>query len=142
VPKVRFDQKDRMHPLFSKASSLTGQIIGAAIEVHKDKGPGLVESIYEWCLICELGLQHLATQTQRIVPIHYKGFYREDPLRFDVLVEECVLVETKSVERILPIHQAQLMSYMKLLNVPVGLLINFNVTRLSQGVTRLTLPDP
>ena len=119
---------------------LTHRIIGAAIEVHKDKGPGLIESIYEWCLLCELQLQNLSTQTQRVVSIHYKGFQREEPLRFDMFVEQRVLVEVKSVERILPIHQAQLLSYMKLLNVRAGLLINFNVTRLTDGVIRLQLP--
>src|SRR5688500_6119311 len=129
-----------MHPLFQKADGLTEHIIGAAIEVHKDKGPGLVESIYEWCLQCELSLRRLSTETQRVVPIHYKEFCREEQLRFDVLVESCVLVEAKSVERILPIHQAQLLSYMKLLNIPIGLWINFNVTRLTDGVIRLTLP--
>ena len=123
-------------------SNLTRLIIGAAIEVHKDKGPGLIESIYEWCLLCELRLRGIATQTQRVVRIQYKEFEREDPLRFDMLVEKRVLVEVKSVERILPIHQAQLLSYMKLLNVRVGLLINFNVSRLSEGVIRLCLPDP
>ena len=115
-----------MHPLFAKADGLTEHIIAGAIEVHKDKGPGLIESIYEWCLLRELELRHLVTTNQRLVAISYKGFTREEPLRFDVLVEECVLVEAKSVERILPIHKAQLLSYMKLLNVPVGLLINFN----------------
>ena len=100
-----------------------------------------MESIYEWCLLCELRLQGLSTQTQRVVRIQYKEFEREDPLRFDMLVERRVLVEVKSIERILPIHQAQLLSYMKLLNVPAGLLINFNVTRLTEGVIRLRLPD-
>ena len=119
---------------------LTRIIIGAAIEVHKDKGPGLMESIYEWCLLCELRLQGLLAETQRVVRIQYKEFEREDSLRFDLLVENRVLVEVKSVERILPIHQAQLLSYMKLLNVPAGLLINFNVSRLTEGVFRLRLP--
>lgn len=119
---------------------LTHRIIGAAIEVHKDKGPGLIESIYEWCPLCELQLQKLSTQTQRVVSIQYKGFEREEPLRFDVFVAQRVLVEVKSVERILPIHQAQLLSYMKLLKVRVGLLINFNVTRLTDGVIRLQQP--
>jgi GxxExxY protein len=130
-----------MHPLLEKANGLTEHIIASAIEVHKDKGPGLVESIYEWCLLCEFQLRGFSTETQRIVPISYKSFRRDEPLRFDVLVEQCVLVEAKSVERILPIHQAQLLSYMKLLNVPLGLLINFNVTRLVDGVTRLVLPS-
>ena len=129
-----------MHPLFGKASGLTETIIGAAIEVHRDKGPGLVESIYEWCLGRELDLRRLASTNQQIVRIQYKGFVREEPLRFDVLVEGCVLVEAKSVERILPIHKAQLLSYMKLLDVPLGLLINFNVSKLTEGVSRMILP--
>ncbi len=102
-----------MHPLFQKAAGLTEQIIGAAIEVHRDKGPGLVESIYEWCLQRELELRRLSTECQRTVRVSYKGFVREEPLRFDVLVEGCVLVEAKAVEAILPIHKAQLLRYMK-----------------------------
>ena len=129
-----------MHPLFLKADSLTGTIIAGAIEVHRDKGPGLLEPIYEWCLMRELELRSLAATNQKLVQITYKGFSREEPLRFDVIVENCVLVEAKAVEKILPIHKAQLLSYMKLLNVPVGLLINFNETKLTDGVSRLILP--
>ena len=90
------------------------------------KAPGLIESIYEWCLLKELGLRNLECVSQKFVPIEYKGFTREEPLRFDVLVEGCVLVEAKAVEKILGIHKAQLLSYMKLLNIPVGLAINFH----------------
>ena len=130
----------KMHPLFQKASEITETIIGSAIEVHRNKGPGLIESIYEWCLLKELELRRLSTMSQRLVVIEYKGFTREEPLRFDVLVEECVLVEAKAVERILPIHKAQLLSYMKLLDVPLGLLINFHEPKLSDDVRRLILP--
>jgi GxxExxY protein len=129
-----------MHPLFHEASSLTHSIIGAAIEVHRDKGSGLVESIYEWCLTKELELRGLNFLTQKIVKIRYKTFVKEEPLRFDVLVNRCVLVEVKSVETVLPIHKAQLLSYMKLLDVPLGLLINFNVAKLTDGLSRLVLP--
>ena len=129
-----------MHPLFAEASCLTQTIIGGAIEVHKDKGPGLVESIYEWCLTKELELHGLNSINQKVVKIHYKGFVRDEPLRFDLLVNECVLLEIKSVESILPVHKAQLLSYMKLLDVPLGLLINFNVNKLTDGVSRLILP--
>ena len=129
-----------MHPLFQRASGLTESIIGAAIEVHRDKGPGLIESIYEWCLMKELGLRDLNCVTQQTVRIEYKGFTREEPLRFDVLVESCVLVETKAVENLLPIHKAQLLSYMKLLDVPLGLLINFHELKLTGGISRLLLP--
>lgn len=129
-----------MHPLFEKASGLTQGIIGAAIEVHRNKGPGLVESIYEWCLKKELELRGLSFSSQKSVVIEYKGFKREEPLRYDVLVERCVLIEAKAVERILPIHKAKLLSYMKLLNIPIGLLLNFHEMKLIDGVSRLILP--
>ena len=119
---------------------LTETIIAAAIEVHRDKGPGLIESIYEWCLLHELGLRRLECISQKTVVIEYKGFAREEPLRFDVLVEGCVLIEAKAVEKILPIHKAQLLSYMKLLDVPLGLLINFHQMKVTDGISRLILP--
>ena len=130
-----------MHPLFQKATGLTETIIAAAIEVHREKGVGLIESIYEWCLLHELGLRGLACISQKSVLIHYKGFTREEPLRFDVLVEGCVLVEAKAVEKILPIHKAQLLSYMKLLDVPLGLLINFHEMKVTDGISMLMLPS-
>jgi GxxExxY protein len=102
----------RMHPNFSRAAGLTSAIIGAAIEVHRDKGPGLIESIYQWCLEIELGLNKLAFVSQKLVTVSYKGFSKEEPLRFDVLVEGCVLVEAKAVVEVLPIHKAQLLSYL------------------------------
>ena len=129
-----------MHPLLQKATGLTETIIAAAIEVHRDKGPGLIESIYEWCLLKELGLRRLACISQKVVLIEYKGFTREEPLRFDVLVEGCVLVEAKAVEKVLPLYKAQLLSYMKLLDVPLGLLINFHDMKVADGVSRLILP--
>jgi GxxExxY protein len=129
-----------MHPSFKRASGLTETIIAAAIEVHRHKGPGLIESIYEWCLLKELGLRGLECITQKSVLIEYKGFTREEPLRFDILVQSCVLVEAKAVEKVLPIHKAQLLSYMKLLNVPVGLLINFHEVKVTDGTHRLILP--
>ena len=129
-----------VHPLFERASGLTKTIIAAAIEVHRDKGSGLIESIYEWCLLKELSLRDLECVSQKIILIEYKGFTREEPLRFDVLVESCVLVEAKAVEKVLPIHKAQLLSYMKLLNVPVGLLINFHKVKVTDGVHRFILP--
>jgi GxxExxY protein len=129
-----------MHPLFQKATGQTETVIAAAIEVHKDKGPGLIESIYEWCLLKELELRRLGCINQKTVVIRYKGFTREEPLRFDVLVEDCILVEAKAVEKILPIHKAQLLSYMKLLDVPIGLLINFHEMKVTDGISRLLLP--
>jgi GxxExxY protein len=129
-----------VHPSFEKAAGLTETIIAAAIEVHRDKGPGLIESIYQWCLLKELGLRGLACVSQKSIAIEYKGFTRDEPLRFDVLVEDCVLVEAKAVEKILPIHKAQLLSYLKLLNIPIGLLIDFHERRVTDGVSRLLLP--
>jgi len=128
-----------MHPLFQKASGLTETIIAAAVEVHRDKGPGLIESIYEWCLLKELELRGLNCSSQKSVPVEYKGFVRDEPLRFDILVEECVLVEVKAVEKVLPIHKAQLLSYLKLLNIPIGLLINFHEGKVTNGVSRVIL---
>ena len=130
-----------MHPLFEKANSVTGEIIGAAIEVHRDKGPGLIESIYERCFVHELHLRGLFCESQQVVRVEYKGLTFEEPLRFDMLVDACVLVENKCVERILPVHKAQLLSYMKLLDVPVGLLINFHEPILKDGIHRLMLPQ-
>lgn len=129
-----------MHPLFPKADELSRTVIGAAIEVHRLKGPGLIESIYERCLDRELSLQNLQTVNQRAVKIEYKGFVFEEPLRFDVLVEGCLLLELKSVQDVLPIHKAQLLSYMKLLDIPVGLLINFHEVKLVDGIHRMILP--
>jgi GxxExxY protein len=129
-----------MHPLFQQATGLTHDVIGAAIEVHRDKGPGLLESIYEWCLTMELELRRHVVQTQEHVVIRYKQFHREEPLRFDLLIDKCLFVEVKAVETILPIHKAQLLSYMKLLDIPLGLIINFNVLRLTDGISRLILP--
>jgi len=129
-----------MHPLFPKASELTGPIIGAAIEVHRLRGSGLIESIYEKCLLRELSLRHLSGVNQQVVKIDYKGFVFEEPLRFDILVEGCVLLELKAVQEVLPLHKAQLFSYMKLLDIPIGLLINFHELKLVDGVHRLILP--
>jgi GxxExxY protein len=129
-----------MHPLFQKASGLTETVIAAAIEVHRNKGPGLIESIYEWCMLKELELRGFSCVSQKSVVIEYKGFKREEPLRFDILVEGCLFVEVKAVEKVHPIHKAQLLSYMKLMDIPLGLLINFHEMKVTDGVNRLILP--
>jgi len=129
-----------MHPLFSQASGLTHDAIGAAIEVHKDKGPGLLESIYEWCMTMELELRGHWVQRQDSVIIRYKQFQREEPLRFDLLIDKCLLVEVKASDTIHPIHKAQLLSYMKLLEIPLGLIVNFHELKLTDGLSRLILP--
>src|ERR1041384_8372651 len=132
--------KRPVHPLFQKADKLSRTVIGAAIEVHRLKGPGLIESIYEKCLMRELSLQNLSAVNQRVVKIEYKGFTFEEPLRFDLLVEDCLLLELKAVQEVLPIHKAQLLSYMKLLDIPVGLIINFHAMKLTDGLVRMILP--
>jgi len=104
------------------------------------KGAGLLESIYEKCLLRELGLRGLTAVNQSLVRIEYKGLVFEEPLRFDVLLENCLLLELKSVQDVLPIHQAQLLSCMKLLNIPVGLIINFHEMKLVDGSVRMILP--
>ena len=129
-----------MRPLFSQAAGMTHDVIGAAIEVHKDKGPGLLESIYEWCLTMELQLRGHQVQNQDRVVIRYKQFSREEPLRFDLLIDQCLFVEVKAVEKVHPIHKAQLLSYLKLLDIPLGLIINFHALQLTEGVSRLILP--
>lgn len=118
---------------------LTRMIIGAAIEVHRHWGPGLYEQIYERSLCRELSLQGISHESQLCIPLLYKGEKVGDDLRVDVLVEKKVVVENKTVERLLPIHEAQLLTYMKLLNCRVGLLINFNVPILRNGIKRLVL---
>ncbi len=129
-----------MHPLFKRADELSRVAIGAAIEVHRLKGPGLLETIYEKCLLRELELQKIRAVNQRLVSIEYKGLVFDELLRCDVLIEDCLLLELKCVQEILPIHKAQLLSYMKLLNVPLGLLINFHEMKLVDGVVRMILP--
>ncbi len=129
-----------MHPLFKKADQLSHDAIGAAIEVHRLKGAGLIESIYEKCLMRELALRNIACVNQQLVQIEYKGMTFEEPLRFDVLVENCLLLELKAVQEILPIHKAQLLSYMKLLNIPIGLIFNFHELKLTDGISRMILP--
>ena len=109
---------------------LTYKIIGCAIEVHKQLGPGLLESVYQKCFIQELCLRSLKFVNQVLTPINYKGMVLEAELRLDVLVEDFIIVELKSMEGILPVHEAQLLTYMKLLQRPKGILINFNCTNI------------
>jgi GxxExxY protein len=111
------------------------------VEVHRILGPGLLESIYEKCLRRELELRDFHVLQQSEVRVEYKGLVFVESLRFDLLVEDCLLVEVKAVEQVHPIHKAQLLSYMKLLNIPLGLLMNFHSLKLVDGVSRLILKD-
>jgi GxxExxY protein len=130
-----------MHPSFARADKLSSEVIGAAVEVHRTIGAGLLESIYEKCLMHELGLRGLTCLKQQQVSITYKEIVFEEALKFDILVEGCLLVEVKAVQEIAPIHKAQLISYMKLLDVPLGLLLNFHEFRVVDGISRLILPN-
>ena len=118
-------------------NELTGNVIGAAIEVHRHLGPGLLESTYLPCFQFELSVRHLRFTAQRLVPIVYKGLSLGGTYRIDLVVEDLIVVETKSVDRLLPVHEAQLLTYLRLSNSPAGLLINFNVPKLTDGVKRL-----
>jgi GxxExxY protein len=118
---------------------LTKKILGAAIEVHKALGPGLLESVYETCLCHELTLRNLSFERQVLVPVLYKGLNIECGYRLDLLVENTVILELKSIEQILPVHAAQLLTYLKLMNKPVGFIINFNVPVLKNGIVRKVL---
>ena len=124
-------------------NQITDAIIGAAIEVHRELGPGLLESAYEACLAFELTQRRLRVEQQKSLPVAFKGVKLDCGYRLDLLVESAVIVEIKSVDRLLPIHEAQLLSYLKLSGLNVGLLLNFNVTLLKHGIRRLVhgFPD-
>ncbi|HTV46939.1 MAG TPA: GxxExxY protein [Phycisphaerae bacterium] len=117
-------------------NKITGEIIGAAMTVHSTLGPGLLESTYETCLEHELHKRNRNVQRQLGLPVHYDGLILDAAYRIDLLVDDSVIVELKSVEKILPIHEAQLLSYLKLSGKRFGLLINFNVPHLKDGIIR------
>jgi GxxExxY protein len=128
---------------FSNASTLSdklsSEVIGAAIEVHRHRVPGLIESIYERCMLRELELRSIPATIQKLIRVEYKGLVFDEPLRFDVLGDDCLLVELKAVEILHPSSKAQLFSYMKLLDIPIGLLINFHEPVLKNGISRMIL---
>jgi GxxExxY protein len=112
-------------------------IIQAAIKVHSTVGPGLLESLYRTCLAFELRARGLTVETEKPVPVYYEGVQLDGGYRIDLLVEDSVIVEVKSTEKVLPVHYAQLLSYLRLLNKRLGLLINFNTTRVAYGIKRV-----
>jgi len=118
-------------------NDLTGKIIGAAITVHKQLGPGLLESVYEECLCYELGLRNIAYERQKPIPIQYKEVKLDCGYKLDVLVEGTIILELKSCERIEDIHRAQILTYLKLTELKVGLILNFNVAIMKNGVVRV-----
>ena len=118
---------------------LSRSVIGCAIEVHRNLGPGLLESTYRQCLACELSHAGILFQMEVPLPVRYKDILLDCGYRIDLLVRGELIVEIKSVEALLPIHQAQILTYTRLANVPIGLLINFNVTRLQTGIKQFVL---
>ncbi len=122
-----------------KFDELSNKVIGCAIEVHRTLGPGLLESTYVQCLAKELELAGIEFKQQAELPVVYKGIELECGYRIDLLIEDNLIIELKSVTKTLPIHEAQILTYMKLANVKIGLLINFNVEILKEGIKRFVL---
>lgn len=120
-----------------ETNEITHEVIGAAMRIHSALGPGLLESAYRACLCRELHLKNLRYQTELGLPISYLGQTTEVGYRIDLVVEEIVIVEVKAVSRVAPVHESQLLSYLRLSGLPVGLLINFHVRQLRHGITRM-----
>ena len=120
-------------------NELSGQVIGLAIEVHKALGPGLLESAYEACVCHELSQNRIGFERQVPVPVTYKGLDLDCAYRLDVIVDQRLILEIKATERLLPIHTAQLLTYLKLTGIKVGLLMNFNAEALRDGIKRISL---
>ena len=118
---------------------LSKNVIGCAIEVHRNLGPGLLESTYRQCLACELSHANIPFQMEVPLPVRYKEMLLDCGYRIDLVISGDLIVEIKCVEALLPIHQAQILTYMKLATIPIGLLINFNVTKLQSGIKRFVL---
>lgn len=118
---------------------ITGAIVDCAFSVHSELGPGLLESVYEACLAYELRHRGLTVETQLVLPVEYKNIRIETGLRLDMLVEDMVIVELKAVDKLVPIHTAQLLTYLKLARKKLGLLLNFNVPVIRDGIKRVIL---
>jgi GxxExxY protein len=124
-----------------RQNQITGQIVDSAVQVHRFLGPGPLESVYEQCLAFELESRALRARRQLVLPLKYREVVIEQGFRVDLDVEEQVIVEIKAVERLLPVHEAQLLTYLKLSGRSIGLLINFNVSLLKEGIKRLVRTD-
>lgn len=130
---------ERFEAISEQVDAVARQIVDAALAVHRFLGPGLIESVYEVCLCYELSQRGVSFESQLSVPVHYKGIRLDADLRLDLLVEGCVIVELKAVEKLLPIFEAQLLTYLRLTGKRLGLLINFNVPLLKDGIKRIAL---
>ena len=117
----------------------SSEVIGACIEVHRALGPGLLESAYEICLAQELTLRGVPFERQKELPVHFKGVKLECSYRMDFVIDSALILEVKAVERVLPVHEAQLISYLRLARLPVGLLVNFHTETIRRGLRRFTL---
>ena len=126
-------------PIPRKVEDWARSIVDSAFQVHSGLGPGLIESVYEACLVHELSKRSIMVESQVILPIVYDGIQLDAGLRLDLRVENSVIVEIKAVERLLPVHEAQLLTYLKLTGLRLGLLINFNVPRIKDGIRRMVL---
>jgi GxxExxY protein len=133
------DTKTPGEPISAGTDRVAGQVVDAAFKVHSVLGPGLLESVYETCLAHELMKRGLQVQRQIVLPVVYDGLRLDAGLRIDLLVEACVVVELKTVENMLPVHKAQILTYLKLSGHRLGLLINFNVSLIKDGIQRFAL---
>ncbi len=133
------DTKTPRGSIPKKTDAAATQIVDAALAVHRELGPGLLESVYESCLACELELRGLKVLRQVSFPVQYKGVSVDAGLRLDLVVDDCVVVELKAVEALLPVHSAQVLTYLKLSGHRLALLINFNVPLIKDGIKRMVL---
>ena len=133
------DTKAPRKPIPLAVDRVATQIVDAAYAVHSTLGPGLLESVYEACLVHELLKRGLKTERRIVLPVIYDGLEVDAGLRLDIVVEECVVVELKAVEKILPVHKAQVLTYLKLSGHRLGFLINFNVPLIRDGISRIAL---
>lgn len=131
--------RDLSEPIRSEVEAVATQVVDAAFAVHSELGPGLLESIYERCLVRELQVRGVDAQCQLAVPIRYRGLWIDPGLRLDILAGGCVVVEVKTVDVVLPVHIAQILTYLKLTGHRLGMLINFNVPIIKQGIRRVAL---
>jgi len=138
-PRRREGHEGKLEKWDVEFDELSNRVIGCAIEVHRELGPGLLESAYEQCLAAELSRSGIPFQVQVALPVNYKGTRLDCGYRIDLLVDNHLIVELKSVEQLLKIHEAQILTYMRLTKVGVGLLINFNVPILKKGIKRFLL---
>lgn len=136
LSRLQVEEKALNEMTAEQSNRLSQEIIGAAIEVHKQLGPGLLESVYQNCLFIELQDRNIQFRPQAIVPLSYKDVELQKDFILDFLVEDEIIVKLKSVETLLPIPEAQLVTYLKLAEKPLGLLINFNVSRLTDSIKR------